>query len=282
MCASYDPSSVDTEMYPLNFAKPGVVYIFNNRNFTRGGGNLHLRAGSEKDVQRLFDTFDELNFDVECYIDKTAKELRSYIRKITRDVDYTNIDSVLIFIMSHGKDDKIFGIDGEELYLSDFLQPFKIVKSLKGKPKMFFINACRGNMMAPTHDSSNNQLNVEMDTPDLNATVSRIPLDADILLAFSTVANYFSIRESEYGSWYIQILCDMIEKFKAQRDILGILTRVNAGVADKEGCFKNNQGEFEQVKMVSTYTSQLKKDYYFTRPSSNVILFFFKKLNQIN
>ena len=80
MCASYDPSSVDTEMYPLNFAKPGVVYIFNNRNFTRGDGNLHLRAGSEKDVQRLFDTFDELNFDVECYIDKTAKELETYIR----------------------------------------------------------------------------------------------------------------------------------------------------------------------------------------------------------
>ena len=277
MCASYDPSSVDTEMYPLNFAKPGVVYIFNNRNFTRGDGNLHLRAGSEKDVQRLFDTFDELNFDVECYIDKTAKELRSYIRKITRDVDYTNIDSVLIFIMSHGKDDKIFGIDGEELYLSDFLQPFKIVKSLKGKPKMFFINACRGNMMAPTHDSLNNQHKVEMDTPDLNAAVSRIPLDADILLAFSTVANYFSIRESEYGSWYIQILCDMIDKFKAQRDILGILTRVNAGVADKEGCFENNQGEFEQVKMVSTYTSQLKKDFYFTRPSSHVKIFLTKK-----
>ena len=53
-----------------------MVYIFNNRNFTRGDGNLHLRAGSEKDVQRLFDTFDELNFDVECYIDKTAKELQ--------------------------------------------------------------------------------------------------------------------------------------------------------------------------------------------------------------
>ena len=157
------------------------------------------------------------------------------------------------------------------------LQPFKIVKSLKGKPKMFFINACRGNMMAPTHDSSNHQLNVEMDTPDLNAAVSRIPLDADILLAFSTVANYFSIRESEYGSWYIQIFCDLIEKYKTIKHLVDILTRVNAGVADKEGCFKNSQGEFEQVKMVSTYTSQLKKDFYFTRPSSNVIFYFFLK-----
>ena len=94
------------------------------------------------------------------------------------------------------------------------------------------------------------------------------------MFVYSTVANYFSIRDSEDGSWFIQILCDMITQYKTQRDVLGILTRVNARVADKEGCFKNNQGEFEQVKMVSTYTSQLKKDFYFTRPSSNVILFF--------
>ena len=135
---------------------------------------------------------------------------------------------------------------------------------------MFFINACRGNMMAPTHDSNNNQSNVEMDAPDLNAAMSRTPLDVDILLAFSTVANYFSIRECEYGSWYIQILCDLIEKYKTTKHLTDILTRVNAGVAEKEGCFKNSQGQFEQVKMVSTYTSQLKKDFYFTRLSSQV------------
>ena len=281
MYASYNSSSADLEMYPLNFSKPGKVYIFNNRNFTHGDESLHSRAGSEKDVQRLFDTFDELNFDVECFLDKTAKELRTYIRKISRDVDYTNIDSVLIFIMSHGKDDKIFGIDGEELYLSDFIQPFKSVEQLKGKPKMFFINACRGNMMAPTHETYNNQNKVEMDTPYLNAAVSRTPIDADILLAFSTVANYFSIRESVYGSWYIQIFCDMIDKYKAQRDILGILTRVNARVAEKESSFINSKGQFELVKMVSTYTSQLKKDFYFTRPSSHVIMSF-SKLYQKN
>ena len=43
-------------------------------------------------------------------------------------------------------------------------------------------------------------------------------------------------------------------------------------VADKKEFYKNSQCEFEQVKMMSTFISQLKKDFYFTRPSSHVIL----------
>ena len=274
MCASYDPS-VDMEMYTMNFAKPGLVYIFNNKNFCHAS-HLDLRAGSEKDVQRLFDTFDELNFDVECYIDKTAKELRACIRKVSREVDYSNVDCVLIFVMSHGRDEKIFGTDGEELYLTDFVDPFKKLKSLIGKPKLFFVNACRGNMMAPTHDSYNHQQHmVEMDYQDNRLNLSRTPIDADILLAYSSVANYFSIRESEFGSWYIQVFCDMIGKYKTTKHLVDILTRVNARVADKEGFFKNRVEELEQVKMMSTYTSQLKKDLYFTRPYHlEVILIF--------
>ena len=274
MCASYDPLSVCMEMYPLNFVKPGIVFIFNNMTF--GHRSLSFRAGSDKDVQRLFDTFGELNFDVECYIDKTAKELRTCISKIIREVDFTNIDSVLMFIMSHGRDNKIFGTDGEELYLSEFVEPLKSVNSLKNKPKIFFINACRGNMMAPTHDSYTPQAMVEMDAQEgahnLNAAVSKTPLDADILLAFSTVANYFSIRNSENGSWYIQILCDMIDKFKTTNHLVDILTCVNAGVARKEDSFENRHGQNQNVKMMSTYTSQLKKNFYLTRPSSHVKL----------
>ena len=72
-------SSIGMEIYPLNFAKPGIVYIFNNRNVSYAS-RLDLRAGSEKYVYRLCDTVEELNFNVECYIDKTAKELETYIR----------------------------------------------------------------------------------------------------------------------------------------------------------------------------------------------------------
>ena len=257
MCASYNPTYKNDDIYSLNFAIPGRVFIFNNRNFTNGA---KVRGGSEKDVQRLWDLFEEkIHFEVEALIDKTADQLRNHIRKISK-LDFENVGCLLIVIMSHGTDGKILGTDGEEVHLSDFIDPFKTVISLKDKPKMFFVNACRGDKMTPAHDFAKE---VEMDKDEANHDLymaSKTPLEADILLAFSTVANYFSIRDSEDGSWFIQVLCDVIEELKTERDVLGILTKVNYSVKNKEGV--NKKGKL--IKMQSTFTSQLNKMFYFS------------------
>ena len=68
MCASYNPSYKNDDIYSLNFAIPGRVFIFNNRNFAN---RASFRGGSEKDVQRLWDLFEEkmdtpnyINYDI--------------------------------------------------------------------------------------------------------------------------------------------------------------------------------------------------------------------------
>ena len=258
MSASYNPQHEESDaVYSLDFPIPGRVFIFNNRNFKK---EADFRGGSEKDVTRLCNLFNELKFQVECFIDKTADQIGDRIRTIS-GIDYDNVGCLLIFIMSHGTDGKIFGTDGEEVHLNDFVDPFKTIKSLKDKPKMFFVNACRGDKMTPTHD---HMKLVEMDAKEANEDMfiaNKTPLDADFLFVYSTVANYYSIRDSEDGSWFIQILCDIITKYKTQRDVLGILTRVNAGVAEKKGV--NRKGKL--IKMHPTYTSQLKKDFYFVK-----------------
>ena len=262
MCASYNPHHEENDkVYSLDFAIPARVFIFNNRNFKKGSD---FRGGSEKDVIRLCHLFELFKFQVECFIDKTADQIGDRIRTIS-SIDYNNVGCVLIFIMSHGTDGKIFGTDGEEVHLNDFVDPFKTIKSLKDKPKMFFFNACRGDKMTPTHDNMNL---VEMDAKKANEDLfkaTKTPLDADFLFVYSTVANYYSIRDSENGSWFIQILCDIITKNKTQRDIHGILTDVIREVKKKEG--KNKKGNL--IKMHPTYTSQLSKDFYFV----NIIFF---------
>jgi hypothetical protein len=256
MCASYNPHHEENDtVYSLDFATPARVFIFNNRNFKK---EADFRGGSDKDVSRLCKLFSEIKFHVECFIDKTADQIGDRIRTIS-SIDYNNVGCVLIFIMSHGTDGKIFGTDGEEVHLNDFVDPFKTIKSLKDKPKMFFVNACRGNKMVPTHD---HMKLVEMDAEEANEDLfkaNKTPLDADFLFVYSTVANYYSIRDSENGSWFIEILCDMITKYKTQRDILGILTNVIREVKKKEGT--NRKGNL--IKMHPTYTSQLSKDFYF-------------------
>ena len=252
MCASYNSTE---EIYPLNYAnKPGKVFIFNNQFFLKG----QHRYGSDKDEIRLSKTFKDLNFEVETYIDKTAKGLEKCIKNMSK-IDYENVDCVLVFLMSHGTEGIIYGIDEEAVYLTDFFDLFKSISSLKGKPKLFFVNACRGNDLTQVHE----------DNP---THMGKTPKDADCLYCFSTTTNYSSIRESEEGSWFIQILCDLIEKYKSTNHLTDILTFVNKEVDKKEGRDKKNQ----LVKMMSTYTSQLTRAFFFSQPINvNFLLIFF-------
>jgi chaperonin cofactor prefoldin len=257
MCAASN-NFID-DIYSQDFDIPGRVCIFNNKYFKK---EINKRHGSESDVERLSALFDELKYDVITYIDKTAEEMRKSIRDMVK-YDYKNVGSLLVFIMSHGVEGKILATNEEEIYLTDFINPFKNVQSLKNKPKLFFVNACRGKGYVPIHDGVASD---EQTSSDLHEA-AKTPIDADFLFAYSTVANYYSIRNLTDGSWFIQILCDTIERFKSTKDIGQILVKVNNGVADKEARDKNNQ----LVKMMSTFTSQLKKEFYFS--ALNYVIF---------
>jgi hypothetical protein len=263
MCASYHDDNSDK--YQLDsFRYRGRVCIFNNKHFVCNRGNV--RNGSEKDVSSLNNLFMNLNFDVDCFTDKTAKQMRQHINEISK-YDYSNVGSLLVFIMSHGKQSQILGTDDEPVYYNEFIDPFKATKSLKDKPKMFFFNACRGQQYMPTHKDHDRERGLNDEEEKALATT---PVEADFLFAYATVANYFAIRESENGSWFIQILCETIQKHKFTKDLLGILTRVNSNVSEKSGWDEQNE---QVVKMMSTFKSQLKKDFYFTQQIDVILAF---------
>ena len=262
MCAASSSSSLNpiADTYSHDFVCPGRVYIFNNKFFKNVANN---RSGSERDVKRLNNIFDELNYDVIVYLDKTSAEMRKSIREMEK-YNYSKVGSLIVFIMSHGVEGRILATDDEELYLTDFIDTFKEIESLKNKPKMFFVNACRGEGYMPVQHATDNTTSRDL------YEASKTPIDADFLYAYSTVANYYSIRHEKNGSWFIQILCDMIDEFKSSKDIGQILVRTNNRVSEKESRDRNNN----LVKMMSTFTSQLKKDFYFATPNNVNIIFF--------
>ncbi len=56
-------------------------------------------------------------------------------------------------------------------------------------------------------------------------------MESDVLMAYSVVPGYFSWRNSIRGSWFIQALCQCLDKYGKSMDILRLLTRVNKQVA---------------------------------------------------
>lgn len=58
-------------------------------------------------------------------------------------------DSCIVVVLTPGKYDHLLGVDAIDVNIHDFLQCFSAVNAphLKGKPKLFFIQAYRGGLL---------------------------------------------------------------------------------------------------------------------------------------
>ncbi|GCB82813.1 hypothetical protein scyTo_0023950, partial [Scyliorhinus torazame] len=60
--------------------------------------------------------------------------------------DHRSVDSCVVAVLSHGVEGAVYGSDGELLQIQDIFRLFDNdnCPQLQNKPKMFFIQACRG------------------------------------------------------------------------------------------------------------------------------------------
>ena len=58
--------------------------------------------------------------------------------------------SSVVVLMGHGKEGILKGVDGKPVILEDIFDKFKTCGALVDKPKMFFIQACRGSKYGVT------------------------------------------------------------------------------------------------------------------------------------
>ena len=123
--------------------KPGICVIINNMKFTQGK-NL---PAAKKDEDRLLVLFKTLDFDVRIHQNLTAQEMTTVVRS------YSTMQHEGVFfliILSHGtlleNIEAVAGTDGESVTIHQLKTFFHAnnCPSLRGVPKIFFIDACRG------------------------------------------------------------------------------------------------------------------------------------------
>lgn len=124
----------------------GICLIVNNITFDEDK-TLRPRRGAEEDVKNLKEVFEKLHFDVMIETDKTAAEMDELFNQVSKNEKLANLDSFVSVVMSHGGlGDVIYGTDGNTITVHEIAKKFnnKNCKALLGKPKLFFISACRG------------------------------------------------------------------------------------------------------------------------------------------
>jgi hypothetical protein len=143
----------------------------------------------------------------------------------------------VVFISSHGRKKGILAVDRGVVELEELTSRVNGMRceSLRGKPKLFFISACRGKKT----DEGVPLGTVVSDAPGHEKLIPRIPTEADFLVCYATTPNHAAFRRfslgihnnPEMGTWLINSITRVFEEQMRKEDIMGMLTCVNARVA---------------------------------------------------
>ncbi|XP_070692673.1 caspase-3-like [Pempheris klunzingeri] len=243
----------DPYRYNMDYPSLGTCLIINNKNFHRST-NMTVRNGTDVDAAAAMKTFSDLGYKMVFANDQTVDQMKQLMLRVSKE-DHSDSASFACVLLSHGDEGVIFGTDGFEKF-ENLTRCFKgdNCKSLVGKPKLFFIQACRGSDL----DSGTG---LETDSVEEQRS-DRIPVEADFLYAYSTAPGYYSWRNTNNGSWFMQALCEMLQRHSGELELMQIMTRVNRKVALHFESSSNLPG-FSGMKQIPCMVSMLTKDFYF-------------------
>ncbi|XP_020384905.1 caspase-8-like [Rhincodon typus] len=247
--------------YKMESNPRGFCVIINNIIFK----TMPERKGTLVDAERLDGVFRWLGFEVVLFKNLSAAEMRDTMNRY-RETDHSLRDCFVCCILTHGKQGVMCGTDGQMVAIREITSLFSGSQcpTLREKPKLFFIQACQGTKKqdsvgveastagagpslaeagssaagAGPGSTGSEVVSVETDPvlePDaISIAMVTIPDEADFLLGMATVEGYVSFRHTQLGTWYIQSLCENLEKYCAREDLLSILTIVNRDVSGKK------------------------------------------------
>ncbi|KFP22305.1 Caspase-9, partial [Egretta garzetta] len=224
------------QVYELKADPCGHCLIINNVNFSRDS-NLSTRVGSNVDRKKLEKRFKALRFNVLTCQDLRAQEMVSELQKLAQQ-DHSALDCCIVVILSHGCQTShiqfpgsVYGTDGKPIPIEKIVNYFNgsNCPSLRGKPKLFFIQACGGDQRdrgvevacdSPSEEAPGGSLESDAtpfripagsgDEPD---AVASLPTPSDILVSYSTCPGFVSWREVSNGSWYVEMLDSVLEQY---------------------------------------------------------------------
>ena len=224
---THDQMGSILERYFMTKKPHGIAVIINNYKFYSTSVSKEVlpnRRGSLVDEHNLIVTLQYLNYEVRVLKNLSASDITRELMHISLK-SHEGCDSFVCCILSHGYLDGVYGADSERVTISDIANIFKgsYCRDLVDKPKMFFIQACRGQITDPGVEKDGNG--------DFDDSLHHsLPSEADYVFGYATPPGKVSFRSPEHGSWYISSLCQVLQENAHKLDLLSMLTIVNEKV----------------------------------------------------
>ncbi|XP_032267984.1 caspase-14 isoform X1 [Halichoerus grypus] len=215
-----NPRPLEEEVYDMSGARLALTLCVTK-----------AREGSEADLNALERMFRQLGFESTMKRDPTAQQFQEEMDNFQQALDARNdpVSCAFVVLMAHGLEGRLKGEDGQMVELENLFEVLnnKNCQALRGKPKVYIVQACRGEQRDPGETVSGGD--IVMITKDSPET---IPTYTDILHVYSTIKGYIAYRHDREGSCFIQTLVDVFTERKGP--ILELLTEVTRRMAEAE------------------------------------------------
>nr|UBY00367.1 caspase 1 [Bactericera trigonica] len=252
------PVAKDSAEYNMSHPRRGRAIVFNHDEFQMD--NMTPRPGSGADVKNLEAAFDALGFQVSVYTNPEFRDITEILSNLSQE-DHSDADCLVITVLTHGLGERYLWANDMPYFVEKLWLPFTADKcrTLAGKPKIFFIQACRGTKL----DGGVRLVSRANTETDAGVNAYKIPSYADFLIAYSTVEGFYSWRHPENGTWFIQCLCQELADSGSKLDLLSIMTRVSRRVALDMESYNDLLSWQHQQKQVPSINSMLIRDVIF-------------------
>ena len=210
--------------------QPGLCVIINNMVFKHGLSEL---PGGKKDEESLAVLFITLGFDVKIHENLTANEI------INKTESYGKMEhkgAFFLVILSHGTLVKnrgaVLGTDGKTVSIHELETYFHAAKchSLRGIPKIFMIDACRGNKTEKVLKSEPiGNMATKKSSASLSSLVSTKPVtdSVDFLIVYASTHGKVAYTDSK-GSQMTQAFVEVTSKADTNTTFTKIIQKVKA------------------------------------------------------
>ncbi|XP_019643567.1 PREDICTED: caspase-7-like [Branchiostoma belcheri] len=235
--------------------KPGKGFVLIMNNFSTE------REASKMDVEGLEDFFQKIGYKViTADEDQTKEQMMDVLEMAKLEIQKTargknKYSCFICIVSSHGDKEGVKSYDNQTVSIAELQAPFlgDSLKCMAGSPKMFIIQACRGEKKQPGVDRPDEEPGDErqLDWSDVMRSVTT-PKDADVLVAYATTEGFQAFRRVGEGSWF---LSKMLKVFNAKHQtdhLLDMLTEVNDRVSHRTAI--GSQPAKQMPCQVSTFT----------------------------
>ena len=248
------------DYYEMKALRHGTVLIINNKNFVAHSE----RTGTDRDEYNLIQTFYFLGYrpivcnnlnsaDIHYIFENLDKLLANGDARASAHENVEH-DSFVCCILTHGDERSIFGSDSNPVSRDDIEKLVGRSKRLSGKPKIFFMQACRGGGYGsePTDRvEADNSARVQPDDSSNRA---------DVYVCTAAVSGDQSYRDKFLGSWFIFELCKILCEFGSCKALFEVQSELNKVVT--KYTYKAPDGK-EYKQQTSCSTNTLHHDVHF-------------------